>query len=240
MAESRTSLPSGRRALGRKQTIRSTRSVGSQGSSASMKGEGEQITCQDCHMSLYPYRDFADRVSYDRDFAPVDPSTLQRKADKLYPIGYGGRPGEGPIRRVSGHSFPGASQPLTPFPLPTAAPEAWWETPPAEFYLGRWAAAPPGPTSWAEWRAREAALRDRWGHPLRSFARRRDLLRAAATLSLDALPQNAPRASLTSGKRTWVQDIASRRDLVKSGSSGSRSLSTMRDAHARHIKTVKT
>ncbi|MEE2645342.1 MAG: multiheme c-type cytochrome [Myxococcota bacterium] len=170
------------------------------------EGEGEQITCQDCHMSLYPYRDFADRVSYDRDFAPVDPSTLQRKADKLYPIGYGARPGEGPIRRVSGHSFPGASQPLTPFPLPTAAPEAWWETPPAEFYLGRWAAAPPGPTSWAEWRAREAALRDRWGHPLRSFARRRDLLRAAATLSLDALPQNAPRDAPLQ-LDLWVENV---------------------------------
>ena len=161
---------------------------------------GEVISCQDCHMSLYPYRRLEDRVSYRDHFAPVPPETLRRKADKLYPVGYAATGALGALRRVSSHSFAGASQPLTPFPLPGGDPR-WWETPSEAFYRGarsgaRDAAdadADEAPSSWEAWRRAEAARRDAWGHPLRSFERRRDLLRAAATLSLDALPAEAPR-----------------------------------------------
>jgi len=50
--------------------------------------EGEQVTCNDCHMSLYPARSFDSVVSLAGDFSGVDPSTLTRKLDKLYPVGH--------------------------------------------------------------------------------------------------------------------------------------------------------
>ena len=50
--------------------------------------EGEQVTCNDCHMSLYPARGFDSAVTLADDFPSVDPSTLTRKLDKLYPAGH--------------------------------------------------------------------------------------------------------------------------------------------------------
>lgn len=49
--------------------------------------EGEQVTCNDCHMSLYPERGFDAVVRLQEDFPNVDPNTLKRKLDKLYAVG---------------------------------------------------------------------------------------------------------------------------------------------------------
>ncbi len=79
---------------------------------------GEVITCQDCHMSLYPARGFRDAVAYDAAFAGVDPASLTRKADKLYPAGPAAVPEDGgrtPRRRVAVHAMVGASHPVVPF-----------------------------------------------------------------------------------------------------------------------------
>ncbi len=78
---------------------------------------GEQVTCQDCHMSLYPERRINQAVDA-AAFAGVDPATLTRKAHKLYPAGQAAVAAEDevPIRRVSTHAFAGASTPLVPFP----------------------------------------------------------------------------------------------------------------------------
>lgn len=53
--------------------------------------EGEQVTCNDCHMSLYPERGLDASVSLERDFSGVDPATLTRKLDKLYASGHAAR-----------------------------------------------------------------------------------------------------------------------------------------------------
>ncbi len=76
---------------------------------------GEQVTCQDCHMSLYPARRFDEVVPLSA-FAGVAPEQLDRKAHKLYPIGLAAEVEDAPLRRVSVHRFGGASVPMIPFP----------------------------------------------------------------------------------------------------------------------------
>lgn len=78
---------------------------------------GEQVTCQDCHMSLYPARRFDEAVAAGA-FADVDPATLTRKAHKLYPVGQVATVAEDavPTRRISVHAFAGASSPMVAFP----------------------------------------------------------------------------------------------------------------------------
>jgi len=61
--------------------------AGIQGLHEGREAEGERVTCNDCHMSLYPARGFDAALSLEADFPGVDPSSLSRKLDKLYPVG---------------------------------------------------------------------------------------------------------------------------------------------------------
>ncbi len=161
------------------------------------QGEGEVVTCQDCHMSLYPSRGFADAVPAEA-FAGVDPASLTRKAHKLYPTGPAAEAmAPLPRRRVSTHVFAGASHPLVPWPLdPALDAQAALSVPPAAFF-------DPDDPSLADARAAaeihgrtgveagcEGAV-DGWAQPACLHARRTALLRAAVTLSADALPAQA-------------------------------------------------
>ena len=78
---------------------------------------GEQVTCQDCHMSLYPARRLDEPVTL-HAFPGVDPETLTRKAHKLYAAGVAASVEDEimPTRRVASHAFAGGSGPLVPFP----------------------------------------------------------------------------------------------------------------------------
>ena len=149
---------------------------------------GERVTCQDCHMSLYPYRRFQDEVSRE-EFAQVDPREFTRKLDKLYPTGYVASPIEGlpnrtfPKRRVSTHHFTGVSTPLIPFPIDTT-----------QMY------------EWDTWRDEQRALVDEYGLPLRTFQRRVDLLKAATHVDLDDIPSQAQRGTQLSIP-IWVENV---------------------------------
>lgn len=95
---------------------------------------GQVITCQDCHMSLFPYS---------------PPGT--------YPVGkVAEQPGVEPMptRRVSTHYFTGVDVALVPYP------------------------------------GQDDPSLDQWGMPRGQKQRRRDLLRAACTLTLEGTPQN--------------------------------------------------
>lgn len=82
------------------------------------RASGEQVTCQDCHMSLYPERRFDEDVDLGA-FEGVDPATLTRKAHKLYAAGVAAvLPDVAlPRRRMSNHGFAGGSEPMVPFPV---------------------------------------------------------------------------------------------------------------------------
>ncbi|MEZ4469582.1 MAG: multiheme c-type cytochrome [bacterium] len=158
------------------------------------EARGEVVTCQDCHMSLYPARGFADFVSLDADFRGVDPASLTRKAHKLYPAGPAARPGDGPRRRLSTHHLAAASRPLLPFP-PADWPEAL-ALPPALF-------GPDEPTDpvLAERRAQAEAATD----PA-AVDHRAALLRAALTLDLgDTEAVAVPGETLTVD--AWVENV---------------------------------
>ncbi|MFN3196932.1 MAG: hypothetical protein ACE366_00755 [Bradymonadia bacterium] len=164
---------------------------------------GEEITCQDCHMSLYPYRRFDDEVRYDEAFAGVDPSTLQRKAHKLYPAGKaataeGSVQAELPRRRVSVHDFTAVSHPMVPFPADDAAD-----------VLAPW------PDDDMARRARRAlsdrrgldgaCSEDEWGRPTCLQERRADMLRAAVKMHLDEVPEAVAAEGLLSVP-VWLEN----------------------------------
>lgn len=156
---------------------------------------GEEITCQDCHMSRYPQVGFAAEVPA-ADFAGVPAEDLPRKADKLYRADRVAEAEGAPVRRVSTHALPGASSPMVPFPLrPELSAEAALASPPLA-----WFDAAPGDPVLAEDRAlAEAVSRvgdaaacegalDTGGLPACSRQRRVALLQAAVTLSADEVP----------------------------------------------------
>lgn len=137
---------------------------------------GAQVTCQDCHMSLYPARGIADAVGLDA-FAGVDPATLTRKAHKLYPIGQAADAEGAPLRRVATHGFFGASVPLVPFPRAEASYDP---APLSDALLGPEPVDPVLQDAW--WQARAESARDA------TQTGRIAMLRAALRLSLSDLP----------------------------------------------------
>ena len=162
------------------------------------EAEGEVVTCQDCHMSLYPQRHFLDEVEYTRDFAEVPVESLTRKAHKLYPIGvavealsndlngvYALPESTAVPRRISSHRFVGVSRPLLPFPrwpIDALPPDT---RPPEELMM-----IDPSRTSVSE--AYES--------------RRIALLRAAVTLSNDEVPRSVS-ATGSLSIPLWIENI---------------------------------
>ncbi len=140
---------------------------------------GEVVTCQDCHLSLYPARGFTDRVEYAEAFAGVDRATLDRKAHKLYPAGEAAEPDDGravPRRRVSTHAMVGASNAVLPF----------------EGKVG----VEPGC----------ADARDAFGQPACVRQRRDAMLKAALTLDLSETPPTVE-AGGEVDVRAWIENV---------------------------------
>jgi hypothetical protein len=175
---------------------------------------GEQVTCQDCHMSLYPYRKFSDEIDYNTHFIGVDPKTLTRKAHKLYPVAQAVDPKKvydslladsqkedykkiKRVRRVSTHHFTGVSNPMIPYPLVAIDDMTSWYTQNTNSLESEGSESSEQEyeslngekqINWSVWRAQDQQLKDTYGYKLRSFERRIDLLRAAVDLSLDEIP----------------------------------------------------
>lgn len=163
---------------------------------------GEQITCQDCHMSLYPQRRLNDIITHQEHFTGVDPAELNRKAHKLYPAGRIAEHGHlsqsdrARSRRVATHYFSGVSHPLVPFdpdaifevtdPTSSDASSRSWRDEQAISVAQRL-------EEWSSWRDRETGQRGEWGELRSTHERRAELLRAALTLSLDEIPSEATR-----------------------------------------------
>lgn len=155
---------------------------------------GAQVTCQDCHMSLYPARKPSDVVGLDA-FAGVDPATLTRKAHKLYPADLAADVEGAPVRRVATHAFFGASKPMVPFPRATPGYDP---APLADALLGPQPTDPAQEAAWLAARAESAhAATD---------AGRIAMLRAALTLELSGVPAAVTRAE---GLRidAWITNV---------------------------------
>ncbi|MCA9525453.1 MAG: hypothetical protein KC549_04040, partial [Myxococcales bacterium] len=143
------------------------------------EAQGEVVTCQDCHMSLYPSRGFRDVVEYGAAFAGVDPASLTRKADKLYPAGPAAVPEDGrrtPRRRVAVHAMVGASHPVVPF----------------EDKVGV--------------EAHCATATDAFGGPACVRQRRDAMLKAALTLDLSETPTTAQRRAPLE-VTAWIENV---------------------------------
>lgn len=164
---------------------------------------GERVTCQDCHMSLYPQRRFQDDVFYEEAFAGVDPAELKRKAHKLYPASSPASLGHVPPftqrhRRVSTHYFTGVSHPLTPFRAETIfeledrSPDEENERA-LEWRDQRDIESDEWRSRWRAWRASEALRVDETGSSRAAHVRREELLKAAVSLSLDETPTSVER-----------------------------------------------
>ena len=180
---------------------------------------GERVTCQDCHMSLYPQRTLSDEITYEEHFSGVDHSELTRKAHKLYPAarvaarGHSNSEDESRRRRVSTHYFTGVSHPLTPFKssdifnldaLNLGATDRAPDT------LGPWRdqremSADEWRSSWFSWRAEESGTTGAWGEPRAAHERRAHLLKAALTLSLDEVPTEASRGEVLT-LDAWIEN----------------------------------
>lgn len=137
---------------------------------------GAQVTCQDCHMSLYPARRIADSVGL-AAFPGVDPARLTRKAHKLYPAATAAEVDGAPPRRVSTHAFFGASRPMVPFPRAEAGYDP---APLADALLGPRPADPAQEADWLAARAESAHAE--------TDAGRIAMLRAALSLEIRDLP----------------------------------------------------
>lgn len=154
---------------------------------------GAQVTCQDCHMSLYPARGIALRVGVEA-FPGVDPATLTRKAHKLYPAGRAADVDDAPDRRVSTHAFFGASKPVVPFPQAGA----YDPTPLSDDLLGPEPIDPVRRDAWLAARAESTVSQVDAG--------RVAMLRAALRLSFAGLPaQVSPEETLRID--AWVENI---------------------------------
>lgn len=166
---------------------------------------GEQVTCQDCHMSLYPRVRFEDARRYDQGFEGVDPATLTRKAHKLYPAGPAvseeATPGAAPRRRLSVHDFTAVSQPVIPFPGPDQQQAvAPWPDPDAGRAAARRAADARGVGR------RQACPEDAFGQPTCTSDRRVEMLSAAVTLRFGEVPAEvAPGDALTIP--VWLENV---------------------------------
>ncbi len=187
---------------------------------------GEQVTCQDCHMSLYPWRSFTDRVSYQEHFSGVDLSELTRKAHKLYPVGFAAERGHltddrvtdqavssSPKfvrRRASTHYFTGVSHPLTPFSSSSIFDPRSMGLDGGEEQVEEWSAERSRSTAqwlteWRDWRASEEKI-DVYQNPTATHLRREALLRAALSLDLnDTVEEVSPEGLLTIN--AWVENI---------------------------------
>ena len=155
---------------------------------------GAQVTCQDCHMSLYPARGIADAIGLDA-FPGVDPATLSRKAHKLYPTAQAAEVEGAPNRRVSTHAFFGASKPVVPFPRAEAAYDP---APLSDALLGPQPADPTQRDVWLAARAESTVDATNAG--------RINMLRAALRLSFAELPAMIA-AEETLRIDAWVENV---------------------------------
>lgn len=155
---------------------------------------GAQVTCQDCHMSLYPARRPTDTVGLDA-FPGVDPATLTRKAHKLYPAATAAEVEGAPTRRVATHGFFGASKPLVPFPRAGAGYDP---APLPDDLLGPALVDPAREADWLAARAESAhAATD---------AGRAAMLQAALELDLSTLPARIGRDAVLRVD-AWVTNV---------------------------------
>ena len=155
---------------------------------------GAQVTCQDCHMSLYPTRGIADAIGLDA-FPGVDAATLTRKAHKLYSADRAADVDEAPNRRVSTHAFFGASKPVAPFPR---AESTYDPAPLSDPLLGPEPADPVQLEAWLAARAESTVDATNAG--------RTAMLRAALNLSLADVPAMiAPAETLRID--AWIENV---------------------------------
>lgn len=155
---------------------------------------GAQVTCQDCHMSLYPARRIDDVIGLDA-FPGVDPATLARKAHKLYPAATAADVADAPRRRVSTHAFFGASKPVVPFPR---AERGYDPAPLSDDLLGPQPADPVQRDAWLAARAESTVSA--------TDAGRTAMLRAALRLSITGLPAQVSAAE-TLRIDAWVENV---------------------------------
>lgn len=183
---------------------------------------GEQVTCQDCHMSLYPWRQFEDEISYDAHFAGVNPNTLKRKAHKLYPVGQSATQGKLPSvgesveqrssaevftqRRVSTHYFTGVSQPLTPFSSRSIFdPSILTLRDETSFIDERQRDKTEWNLEWSAWISDELGI-DPYGFPRSIIDRREALLKSALTLDLEDVPEQV-KAGTPLRIDAWLENV---------------------------------
>lgn len=195
---------------------------------------GEVITCQDCHMSLYPQRRFDDEIEYDTHFMGVSKAALTRKAHKVYPIGQSAEKGrltqgQAIIRRVSTHYFTGVSHPLTPYPsssilsldafnlsltdeggeplsLEGQSSNQSSNQSSEDWWDERLISSDRWRSMWSDWRKKESGQVDRYGDAFGMHERRKTMLKSALTLDITDTPTEISKNDVL-GIEAWIENV---------------------------------